>query len=79
MGERQRVGLARAVLHHPDWLILDEATAALDTTAEADLLSWLCLELPETTLIITAHRRPAGLVPDTILQLAPISDERETA
>lgn len=69
MGERQRVGLARAVLNRPDWLILDEATSALDATAEADLLHWLRQELLETTLIIAAHRKPAGLVADQILRL----------
>lgn len=77
MGERQRIGLARAVLNNPDWLILDEATAALDPASEADLLTWLRQELPATTLIITAHRKPAGLVPDHVLHLdTPNSQER---
>lgn len=81
MGERQRVGLARAVLNRPDWLILDEATAALDATAEADLLRWLRRELPETTILITAHRQPAGLVADQVLHLDQHEDRQgqETA
>ena len=78
MGERQRVGLAGAVLNRPNWLILDEAASALDATAEADLLHWLRQELPGTSLIVTAHRSPVGLTADRVLRLGE-DDERETA
>jgi putative ATP-binding cassette transporter len=37
LGEQQRLGLARAILHKPDFLFLDEATASLDEAAEAAL------------------------------------------
>lgn len=79
MGERQRLGLARAVLNRPDWLLLDEATSALDLAAEADLLAWLRAELPETTLILVAHRAPAGLHADDVLHVGPVDPERKTA
>ena len=80
MGERQRVDLARAVLNRPDWLILDAATSALDATAEVDLLHWLRQELPGTSIIITAHRKPAGLIADHVLRLGDEEEGgRETA
>lgn len=79
MGERQRLGLARAVLNRPDWLILDEATAALDCAAEADLLAWLRRELPGAALIIVAHRIPRGIAPDHILAIGTTEPERKTA
>lgn len=79
MGERQRLGLARAVMLCPDWLILDEATAALDPQSETDLLAWLSAELPDTTLIMVAHRRPTGLRLDDTLHIGLTEPERKTA
>jgi putative ATP-binding cassette transporter len=60
-GEQQRLALARLLLHRPDFAYLDEATAALDVAAEAELLSRLRRELPDTALIIVAHRQPQGI------------------
>ncbi|TCM76557.1 ABC transporter ATP-binding protein/permease [Rhodovulum steppense] len=80
LGERQRLGLARAALLRPDWLVLDEATAAMDTALEADLMAWLVAELPATAFLIVAHRAPVGLPLDDILPVGPTADsERRTA
>jgi putative ATP-binding cassette transporter len=55
-GEQQRVAFARAFLHKPDWLFVDEATAALDEAAERDLYSKLARVLPGTTVVSIGHR-----------------------
>lgn len=60
-GEAQRLALARLLLLKPDWAFLDEATSALDVAAEAELLALVRRELPDTALVIVAHRRPSGL------------------
>jgi vitamin B12/bleomycin/antimicrobial peptide transport system ATP-binding/permease protein len=56
LGEQQRLGLARALLHAPDYLFLDEATASLDEPSEAALYRLLMEELPATTILSIGHR-----------------------
>jgi vitamin B12/bleomycin/antimicrobial peptide transport system ATP-binding/permease protein len=56
LGEQQRLGLARALLHAPNYLFLDEATASLDEPSEAALYRLLALRLPDTTVVSIGHR-----------------------
>ncbi len=56
LGQKQLIAFMRAVLRKPELLILDEATANIDTITEK-LLSDILKKLPkETTLVIIAHR-----------------------
>jgi ATP-binding cassette subfamily B protein len=56
LGQKQLIAFMRAVLRNPDLLILDEATANIDTITE-QLLEEILQNLPEkTTRIIIAHR-----------------------
>jgi vitamin B12/bleomycin/antimicrobial peptide transport system ATP-binding/permease protein len=56
LGEQQRLGLARALLHAPQFLFLDEATASLDEPSEAGLYRLLQERLPKTTIVSIGHR-----------------------
>jgi putative ATP-binding cassette transporter len=59
-GEQQRLAIARALLYAPDYLLLDEATAALDEAAEAMLYRLLQERLPASTIISIGHRSTLG-------------------
>jgi putative ATP-binding cassette transporter len=56
LGEQQRLGLARAILHAPDYLFLDEATASLDEPSEAALYNLLAQKLAASTIVSIGHR-----------------------
>ncbi len=56
LGQRQLIAFVRAVLRQPDLLILDEATANVDTVTEKLLDDTLNHLSNETTLVIIAHR-----------------------
>ena len=55
-GEQQRIAIARALLERPDWLFMDESTAALDEKLEAEVYRMLKQRLPKTTIVSIGHR-----------------------
>jgi putative ATP-binding cassette transporter len=55
-GEKQRLAFARVLLQHPNTIVMDEATAALDPQSQEQLLRLLLERLPEATVISVGHR-----------------------
>jgi putative ATP-binding cassette transporter len=55
-GEQQRVSLARAMLHKPDYLFFDEATASVDEPSEEELYKMLLERMKDSTIISIGHR-----------------------
>ena len=66
-GERQRLTIARLLLAHPRVVILDEATAHLDSTSEAAVQAALAEALAGRTSIVIAHRLSTVRAADKIL------------
>lgn len=55
-GERQRIALARALMREPDFMILDEATASLDSISEQAIMDTIFTKIHGKTVIMVAHR-----------------------
>ena len=72
-GERQRLSIARTIIQNPKILILDEATAAMDTETEAAIQSSLAKLQSGRTTIAIAHRLSTLRDADS---LAVLSDGR---
>jgi ABC-type multidrug transport system fused ATPase/permease subunit len=66
-GERQRLTIARMLLAHPRVVILDEATASLDSTSEAAVQAALGEALAGRTAVVIAHRLSTIRAADLIL------------
>ena len=56
-GERQRIGIARALYRNPDILLFDEATSALDIETENSFFNTLNSLKKKKTIIFITHRR----------------------
>ncbi|WZH39090.1 MAG: ABC transporter ATP-binding protein [Microbacterium enclense] len=55
-GQRQRLAIARAIVHRPAVLVFDDSFSALDLSTDARLRQALWDELPEVTKIVVAQR-----------------------
>ncbi|MGI9017750.1 MAG: ABC transporter ATP-binding protein [Euzebya sp.] len=64
-GQRQRIALARALLRRPRLLILDDATSAVDSAVESQILAGLA-QL-DTTVVLVAYRRSSIALADEVL------------
>lgn len=62
-GQRQSINLARALLHDPNLLVLDEPTSSMDTATEKSVIARLKVWIGNRTLLMVTHR-------NTLLELA---------
>ena len=65
-GERQRLGIARAMLTRPRLLVLDEATSSLDSKTEENISEAINALRGSTTVVVIAHRLSTIRNADTV-------------
>jgi ABC-type nitrate/sulfonate/bicarbonate transport system ATPase subunit len=68
-GEKQRLAFARLLLHRPDIIILDEATAALDAASQDRMMTLLSRELEDATVVSIGHRPELAAFHDSEIAL----------
>jgi len=66
-GQKQRISIARALIKHPEIVILDDCLSAVDTQTEHTIIDFLNKELSNKTAIIITHRILGMLEYDKIL------------
>jgi len=70
-GQRQRLGIARAILGKPKLLILDESTSSLDKDTESKVMVALREMLPGSTVLMISHRESVLSLCDRVYKLTP--------
>ena len=66
-GQRQSINLARALLHEPNLLVLDEPTSSMDTATEKALIARLNDWSGKRTMIMVTHRNSLLEIADRVL------------
>lgn len=68
-GQRQRLAIARAIINQPDILLLDEATANMDSINESEITQAIKESMADKTLIVVAHHLKTITSADQIVVL----------
>jgi ABC-type bacteriocin/lantibiotic exporter with double-glycine peptidase domain len=76
-GQRQRLGIARAMLRHPSVLILDEATSALDPHTRESVVNKLRHAMRQGIIIFITHDPDIAALADEVLRIGPSAPATE--
>lgn len=74
LGEQQRLGFARLLLHRPDWIFIEEATAALLPEGEQQMMRLVQDEFPAATVLTVGYHSALEAYHHRKLELVPLTD-----
>lgn len=77
-GQRQRLGIARALIRQPDVLILDEATSALDSVTRVEVVAKLRERMREGIIIFITHDPEIEALVDEVLPIGGLRGAKDT-
>lgn len=68
-GEKQRIGIARAIIHDAPLILMDEPTSNLDSLNESIILKSLRESADEKTVVLVSHRKSTMNIADKVIQM----------
>lgn len=68
-GEKQRIGIARAMVHDAPLILMDEPTSNLDSLNESIILKSLKESADEKTVVLVSHRKSTMNVADQVIEM----------
>ncbi|CAA7619791.1 ABC transporter ATP-binding protein/permease [Magnetospirillum sp. UT-4] len=74
LGEQQRLGFARLLLQRPDWIFIEEATAALLPEGERQMMTLATTEFPGATVLTVGYHSALEEFHQRKLELVPLND-----